>query len=94
MNKAENAEAGTVIVFSPATSCGQCIATYRALDAKGITYRTITVADDDEDTRNKLKAAGFMGFPVVTVPGFGHWCGFRPDKIDEAAAAIAKEAGR
>jgi len=83
MNKAEKAQAdGIVVVFSPEDSFVQCNATYRALDAKGINYRTITVPDDDDETRGLLRELGFMQFPVVWAPRVGYWAGFRPDKID------------
>lgn len=89
MNKAEKAQAdGLVVVFS-SESCVQCTATYRALDAKGIEYRSIVVADDDDETRDTLRGLGFMQLPVVWAPGVGYWAGFRPDKIstlDEEAA--------
>lgn len=82
MNKAERAQAdGIVVVFSPEESCVQCNATYRALDAKGIKYRTISVPEDDEETRGMLRELGFMQFPIVWAPRVGYWAGFRPDKI-------------
>lgn len=82
MNEAEKAQAdGIVVVFTPEKSCVQCNATYRALDAKGIKYRPITVADNDEATRGTLRELGFMQFPVVWAPRVGYWAGFRPDKI-------------
>lgn len=94
MNKAQKAQAeGTVIVFTPGR-CVQCDATYRALDAQGIDYRKIEVPENDEETRDELRELGFMQFPVVWAPGVGHWSGFRPDKIAEAAAAVAEEVGR
>jgi len=89
MNKAEKAQAeGLVVVFS-SESCVQCTATYRALDAKGITYRSIVVADDDEETRGTLRELGFMQLPVVWAPGVGYWAGFRPDKIGEIHEEVA-----
>ena len=89
MNKAEKAQDdGLVVVFSP-ESCVQCTATYRALDAKDIEYRTITVADDDDETRGLLRELGFMQFPVVWAPGVGYWAGFRPDKIGEIHGRLA-----
>lgn len=91
MNKAEKAQAdGIVVVFSPEESCVQCNATYRTLDAKGIKYRSIPVAQDDEETRGMLRELGFMQFPVVWAPGAGYWAGFRPDKLD----ALDQEAAR
>lgn len=90
MNKAEKAQAeGLVVVFS-SESCVQCTATYRALDAKGITYRSIVVADDDDETRGTLRELGFMQLPVVWAPGAGYWAGFRPDKISEIHEGAAR----
>lgn len=91
MNKAEKGQTdGIVVVFSPEESCVQCNATYRALDGKGIKYRTVTVPQDDEETRDMLRELGFMQFPIVWAPRAGYWAGFRPDKIDALAAAVAR----
>ncbi|MGO2520934.1 MAG: glutaredoxin domain-containing protein [Microbacterium sp.] len=75
-----------VTVYSPEESCQQCKATVRALDARGITHRVIKVAENDDDTRDKLRSLGFMQFPVVWAPTVGYWAGFRPDKIDDLAS--------
>ena len=56
---------------------------------KGITYRSIVVADDDEETRGTLRELGFMQLPVVWAPGVGYWAGFRPDKIGEIHEEVA-----
>jgi len=92
MNKAEKAQAdGIVVVFSPAESCVQCNATYRALDARDINYRSISVSEDDDETRAMFRELGFMRFPIVWAPGHGYWSGFRPDKIEALMTATEVE---
>lgn len=77
----------TVIVYGR-PACVQCNATYRALDKKGIEYQKVNVADDLE-AREYVQQLGYMQAPVV-VATTGHWGGFRPDKIEELAEAIAR----
>lgn len=60
----------------------QAIPIRGSTSTKGINYRTITVPDDDDETRGLLRELGFMQFPVVWAPRVGYWAGFRPDKID------------
>lgn len=69
----------TVTIYSK-PSCVQCHATYRALDAKGITYRVIDVSRDEE-AYSFIQSLGYRQVPVV-VCGESHWSGFRPDIID------------
>lgn len=66
-------------------ACVQCNATYRALDKKGILYRSIDISENPE-TLEDLKSMGYMQAPVV-VAGDAHWSGFRPDLIDELGQA-------
>ncbi|WP_349828058.1 glutaredoxin-like protein NrdH [Brevibacterium litoralis] len=73
-------------------SCVQCTATHRALDAKGIEYRSVDLAQDP-NALDVVKAMGYMQAPVVVTDN-DHWSGFRPDKIatlgsDRAAAGVA-----
>lgn len=67
-------------------SCVQCNATYRALDAAGITYeiRDLTL---DPAALEHAKALGHPQAPVV-IAGEDHWAGFRPDKIAELASRL------
>ncbi|GAA3042907.1 redoxin NrdH [Gordonia defluvii] len=69
-------------------SCGQCTATYRALDKLGLDYDVIDISTDDE-ARDYVMGLGHLSAPVV-VAGDEHWSGFRPDRIKnfkkEAAA--------
>jgi glutaredoxin-like protein NrdH len=91
MNEAQKIQAaGIITVFSPGAHCVQCRATYRNLDAAGIEYRVIEVAEDDDATRGTLRELGFQQFPVVWAPGVGYWAGFRPDKLDELANEVAR----
>ncbi|MGP5342118.1 glutaredoxin-like protein NrdH [Glutamicibacter arilaitensis] len=60
-------------------SCVQCNATYRALDEKGISYRTVDISTDMQ-ALDYVRSLGHMQVPVV-VTAEDHWSGFRPDKI-------------
>lgn len=66
-------------------SCVQCNATHRALDAKGLPYKSVDLSQD-VNALDVVKAMGYMQAPVV-VTDDDHWSGFRPDKI----AALAGE---
>jgi len=68
-------------------SCVQCNATYRALDSKGIEYRSVDLSTDP-NALDVVKAMGYMQAPVVVTDN-DHWSGFRPDKI----AAISSGQG-
>jgi glutaredoxin-like protein NrdH len=60
-------------------ACVQCNATYRALDSKGIEYRSVDLSEDP-NALDVVKAMGYLQAPVV-VTDDDHWSGFRPDKI-------------
>ena len=75
----------TVTVYTK-PSCVQCKATYREMDAKGITYEIKDMSLDDE-AMEYAKSLGYMSAPVV-VAGEDHWSGFRPDKIGELAKML------
>ncbi|SLM93663.1 Glutaredoxin-like protein NrdH, required for reduction of Ribonucleotide reductase class Ib [Brevibacterium yomogidense] len=74
-------------------SCVQCNATFRALDARGVEYRTVDLSRDP-GALDVVKAMGYMQAPVV-VTDDDHWSGFRPDKIGtldaqaDAASSVA-----
>lgn len=68
-------------------ACVQCNATYRALDSKGIEYRSVDLSTDP-NALDVVKAMGYMQAPVVVTDN-DHWSGFRPDKI----AAISSGQG-
>ncbi len=62
-------------------SCGQCTATYRALDKLGLDYDVIDISVDDE-ARDYVMALGYLSAPVV-VAGDEHWSEFRPERIKQ-----------
>jgi len=68
----------SVTVYSK-PSCVQCVATYRELERKGVTFDVIDLTEDD-NAFTKVQDMGYMQVPVV-VAGEDHWSGFRPDKI-------------
>ncbi len=68
----------TITVFTK-PSCGQCTATYRALDKQGLDYNVIDISQDDE-ARDYVMSLGYLQAPVV-VAGDEHWSGFRPERI-------------
>lgn len=76
----------TVTVYTK-PACVQCNATYRALDKKGIAYKTVDMSQDPE-ALEQVRALGFMQAPVVMTEN-DSWSGFRPDKIEELAQASA-----
>lgn len=59
--------------------CQQCSATYRALDKRGLSYRTVDITEDAQ-AREYVKGLGYLRAPVV-VAGEQHWSGFRPDRV-------------
>ncbi len=65
-------------------SCVQCNATYRALDAKGISYEIVDLSESDA-ALEYVKELGYAQAPVVVVDDQDHWSGFRPDKIERIA---------
>lgn len=78
-----------VTVYSK-PACVQCNATARALDKKGVAY-TVVDMSQDADALERVRALGYMQAPVV-MTDTDHWSGFRPDKIEEVAAASASVA--
>lgn len=68
-------------------ACGQCIATYAALDKQGLTYDVVDITQDPE-ARDYVMALGYLQAPVV-VAGEEHWSGFRPERIKGLAKGVA-----
>ncbi|QIK72606.1 glutaredoxin-like protein NrdH [Propioniciclava coleopterorum] len=68
-------------------ACVQCTATYRALDKLGLAYEVVDLAADEAALLEVL-ALGYQQAPVV-VADDEHWSGFRPDRIQAAAARVA-----
>src|SRR5699024_12286483 len=78
-------------------ACVQCNATYRALDAKGLKYKSVDLSVD-ENALDVVKAMGYMQAPVV-VNDNDHWEGCRPVKnatltAEQTASVVAGEVSR
>ena len=70
--------------------CPQCDATYRKM---GVAHESVDVTKDEESL-NPIKGLGYSQAPVVAVRGgdgaiLESWGGFRPDRIEKAAALVA-----
>lgn len=76
----------TVTVYTK-PACVQCNATYRALDRKGITYRSVDISQDPA-ALERVRSLGYLQAPVV-VTEQDHWSGFRPDKIATLSQSTA-----
>ncbi|MGO2860609.1 MAG: glutaredoxin family protein [Brevibacterium sp.] len=66
--------------------CGQCVATKRSLDNKGVEYTSKAIEGQSEEWLQGHKDAGRMMAPIVVVDypsgGSVEWSGFRPDFIE------------
>ncbi|RFA17754.1 glutaredoxin-like protein NrdH, partial [Subtercola boreus] len=67
-------------------NCVQCIATYRALDRKGIVYQVVDLTESAAAMEYVTQELGYSQAPVVVVDEHDYWAGFRPDKIEAHAA--------
>lgn len=76
----------TITVYTK-PACVQCNATYRALDAAGITYETVDLTQS-ATSLDQVKALGYLQAPVVITDDGEHWSGFRPDKIADLAERL------
>lgn len=62
-------------------NCMQCVATQKALTAKGIAFEMVSLSDNQQ-AMDHVTALGYRQVPVV-VTGDEHWSGFRPDRIGQ-----------
>ncbi|ENM5905407.1 glutaredoxin-like protein NrdH [Vibrio mimicus] len=69
-----------VTVYSK-PNCMQCVATQKALTAKGIAFDVVSL-NDNQQAMDRVTALGYRQVPVV-VAGEDHWSGFRPDRIGQ-----------
>ena len=67
--------------------CVQCAMTKHALEAAGVPYLLVNLAND-EQAMELVKQLGHLAAPVV-VAGAANWAGFQPDKIKAIATARA-----
>lgn len=93
-----SAPAASLVILSQ-PSCVQCGSTYRALDKRGIPYRSYNVSDEadlangGQEFHDVAKELGYMQAPVgLALDEDGKvvdsWSGFRPDKIAEHGPAV------
>lgn len=75
----------TVVVYTKPSSV-QCTATLKALDAKKIEYEVRDCAVDDAAITHVMEL-GYRQGPVV-ISEWGHWSGFRQDKINQLAEVL------
>jgi|TARA_R110002051_G_scaffold43404_1_gene88936 glutaredoxin-like protein NrdH len=76
----------TVVVYTK-PNCVQCNATYRGLDAAGISYSIIDLTQDP-DAMNMVSGLGYRQAPVVKC-GDDHWAGFQPQRISKLKERLA-----
>lgn len=81
------AEQAAVTVYTK-PACAQCRMTYLALDRKGIRYESVDVTTSPAALEYITEDLGYSQAPVVVVDDENHWSGFRPDLIDQVAAAL------
>lgn len=72
----------SITVYSK-PACVQCTATTRALQAHGLDFNVVDLAED-EGAFAHVTELGYRQAPVV-VAGDSHWSGFRPDLIGRLA---------
>ena len=73
-------------------ACVQCNSTYKAFNRKDVPFATVDLSVDSE-AHAFTKELGYLQAPVVIVRDADgevkdHWGGFKPEKINEFAAAV------
>lgn len=71
-----------VTVYSK-PDCVQCVATYKGLKRKGVTYEVIDITEDREALNFARSLGDYASAPIVYDSQTGqHWSGFKPDRIN------------
>ncbi|MET8430106.1 glutaredoxin family protein [Nocardia sp. NPDC004860] len=78
-------DAPNVVLYSK-PGCGQCVATSKALVARGIPFVKRDVSSD-ANAAERVRNLGYQSLPVI-VAGDMHWSGFQLDKIDQLKDAL------
>ncbi|WP_052372157.1 glutaredoxin family protein [Nocardia otitidiscaviarum] len=78
-------DAPTIVLYSK-PGCGQCVATAKALTARGIPFVKVDVSVD-ANAAARVRDLGYRSLPVVVV-GDMHWSGFQLDKIQQLEVAL------
>ncbi|MGB4779830.1 MAG: glutaredoxin family protein [Microbacterium sp.] len=77
----------TVTVYSLGEGCPHCVRTCNCLTVAGIRSTVIDITVDEDARRFVTEQLGYAQAPVVVIdqdPAV-HWCGFRPDLIQQVA---------
>jgi len=69
----------SITVYSK-PACVQCVATQKALKAKGVSFTTVDLTQNNE-AMDLVQSLGYRQAPVVVADN-QHWSGFRPDMIN------------
>ncbi|MGW4126387.1 glutaredoxin family protein [Nocardia sp. NPDC004711] len=78
-------DAPTVVLYSKPGS-GQCIATAKALENRGIPFVKIDITTD-QNAADRVRGLSYQSLPVIAA-GDMHWSGFQLDKIDQLKVAL------
>ncbi|MFE3051585.1 glutaredoxin family protein [Nocardia sp. NPDC059239] len=78
-------DAPPVVLYSK-PACGQCVATAKALTARGVPFVKVDITTDD-NAADRVRNLGYQSLPVI-VAGDMHWSGFQLNKIDQLAYAL------
>lgn len=73
------ASSNELVVVYTKPNCVQCKATYRSLDAAGISYDVVDLTED-ADAMAMVTELGYRQAPVVKC-GDDHWAGFQPQRV-------------
>ena len=79
VRKENGVERLSITVYSK-PHCQQCIATYKALDKRGLAYDIVDISQDSE-ALEMVRSLGYQQAPVIVTEN-EHWSGFRPDKVN------------
>ena len=79
-----------VVVYTTGDTCVQCRLTKQVMDAVGLVYADIDLADPNNAAARDYVTdeLGYSSAPVVVVDDHDHWTGFRPDRIRQVAGSI------
>lgn len=72
--------------------CGQCMMTEKQFTKLGVPFRVVDLASEaGAEARERFKAEGLKGAPVVETRDGAQWTNFRPERIKAAAVACQRE---
>lgn len=83
-----------IVVYTTGDDCMQCRLTKQLLDAAGLVYREVNLAEPSNAVARTFVTddLGYLSVPVVVVGKHHHWAGFRPDCINDLASRLNEPA--